>query len=122
MKAYYQKGMSMLSMLVVVILVASGLLLAIKIAPMYIDDLAIAKALESLQTERDLYRTPKTTIRRMLSRKFDADYTRNLKNDEITITKNKGNIVIAINYEARVPVIYNLDVVAKFNHRLEKQK
>jgi len=121
-KAYNQKGMSMLSMLVVVILVASGLMLSIQIVPMYINDLAIKKALESLQDEDNLYRIPKPRIRIMLARKLSADYARDFKNDEIIITKNKDTVVIEIVYESRVSAVANLDIVAKFNHRLEKQK
>ena len=48
-----------------------------------------------------------------------ADYTRDLTDDEVIITKTRESMTIDVIYEARVPVVYNLDVVAKFNHQLE---
>lgn len=117
-----QSGLTSLGMLVVVILVVGGLLLTMKLAPLYIDDFAIGKALASFESERHLYDTPKKQIRDNLRRKLTADYTRDLRDEEIIIVKNKGNITIDVNYEARVPVVYNLDIVAKFEHHFEQTK
>lgn len=117
-----QSGMTSLGMLGAVMLVVGGALLAIKLAPLYIDDFAIGKALASFETESHLYETPKKKIRDALRRKLTADYTRDLQDDEIIIVKNKGNITIDVNYEARVPVVYNLDIVAKFKHHFEQTK
>ena len=119
MNHLYQKGMSTLGMLTSVILVAGGLLLVIKIAPLYIDDWAIGSALESLSTESNLYNTSKREIRKKLMTKMAADYTRDLSEDEVIIKKAKDVMTIDVIYESRVPVVYNLDVVAKFSHHLE---
>lgn len=122
MNAKTQTGLTTLGMLLVVVLVVGGLLLAMKLVPLYIDDFAIGKALSSLEAERDLYNSPKPRIRETLRRKLTADYTRDLKDDEIIITKNKGDLTIDVVYEARVPVVYNLDIVAKFEHHFVKEK
>ena len=115
-----QSGMSMLGMLVTVLIIAGLGLLSIKIIPLYIDDYAIANALNSLQDE-EIFDESKMQIRNRLRTKLSADYTRDLEDEEIQITREKGLLTIEIDYEARVPVIYNLDVVAHFNHRLEKR-
>ena len=117
-----QKGMSVLSMLVTVVLVAGGLLLTIKIVPLYIDDMTISKAVEAMSAEEDLYNWKKDDIRTYLRRKMAADYSRDLADDEITISKEKRVIKVDIVYEARVPAVYNLDIVAKFAHHIETEK
>ena len=114
-----QTGMSMLGMLSTVLLVVAVGLMAIKIIPIYIDDYAIANALESLN-EEDTDNASKMEIRNIIRRKLSADYTRDLADEEIEVTRTKGTLIIEIDYESRVPVIYNLDVIAHFNHRLEK--
>lgn len=120
MKIMRQSGLSTLGMLLVVVLVVGGLLLAMKLVPLYIDDFAIAKALESLRTERNLYDMQKKEIRNTLRRKLTADYTRELTDEEVLISKSKGTINIDIVYESRVPIVYNLDVVARFEHHFVK--
>jgi len=121
-KVNRQSGLTTLGMLLVVALVVGGLLLTIKLAPLYIDDFAIAKALDSLQTERDLYQMTKRDIRATIRRKLAADYTRKLQDDEIRITKDKGTIKVEVVYESRVPIVLNLDVIAKFEHHFIQQK
>lgn len=111
--------MTMLAMLTTVVVVASVLLLSIKIAPLYIDDLAISSALASMENERNLYNLTKKQVRDKFSRKMTADYTRELTEDELIITKEKDALKIDVIYESRVPVVYNLDVVAKFSHHFE---
>jgi len=117
-----QQGMSTLGILMAVVLVVSGMLLAMKLVPLYINDYAIAKAVASLETDQNLYGKTKTEIRSILRRKLTADYTEGLDDDEIQIEKRKGVITIDVIYEARVPVVHNLDVVANFSHHLEKTK
>jgi len=117
-----QQGMSTLGILMAVVLVVSGMLLAMKLVPLYINDYAIGKAVASFETEENLYGKTKTEIRSMLRRKLTADYTEGLDNDEIQIEKKKGVITIDVIYEARVSVVHNLDVVANFSHHLEKTK
>ena len=122
MKQHYQKGMSALSMLVSVVLVVGGLLLALKIIPLYIDDMTISNAVNAMRAEKGLYNWKRQDIRKYLSTKMAADYSRDLADDEIIITKDKRIINIDIVYEARVPVVYNLDIVAKFAHHIETEK
>ena len=109
-------------MLMAVILVVSAMLLSMKLVPLYINDYAIAKAVASLQDDANLYSKGKAEIRGIIRRKLAADYTEDLADDAIQIDKNKGTITIDVAYEARVPVVYNLDVIANFAHHLEKNK
>lgn len=117
-----QRGMSMLSMLVVIMLVISGAFLALKLVPLYIDDYAIGKAVTSLGEEPNLYAKSKSEIRSFLRRKLAADYTAGLDDENIQITKNKGTINVDVVYEAKVPLVHNLSVLANFEHHLEKSK
>jgi len=118
----HQKGMTMLGMIAALVLVASGLLLAMKILPLYLDDYTIAKALENLQREEGLYELPKSRVLDKFSRKLAGDYSRSFSKDEVIIEKKKDVLTIDVIYETRVPVVYNLDVVAKFSHHFEQKK
>ncbi len=117
MVARSEAGMTMLGMLCVVILVVGSMLLAMKIVPIYVDDYAIGKALKALGEDSKLAYAKKRQIRKLLDRRLSADYARELADDEITIVKGSKELRIEISYEARVPLIYNLDIVARFNHQ-----
>jgi len=100
----------------------SAMLLAMKLVPLYINDYAIAKAIASLQEEENLYAKTRGQIRSIVRRKLAADYTDGLEDESFQIEKRKGTITIDVNYESRVSVVSNLDIVAKFSHHLEKTK
>jgi len=117
-----QQGMSTLGILMAVVLVVSAMLLAMKLVPLYINDYAIAKAIASLQEEENLYAKTRGQIRSIVRRKLAADYTDGLEDESFQIEKRKGTITIDVNYESRVSVVSNLDIVAKFSHHLEKTK
>jgi hypothetical protein len=117
-----QQGMGGLGILMAVILVVSAMLLAMKLVPVYINDYAIGNAVESLNVDDKLYSRGKAEIRDIIRRKLAADYTDDLANDAITIEKNKGVITVDVAYEARVPVIANIDLIASFSHHIEKKK
>ncbi len=122
MKPKNQSGYSMLSLIIIVVLVVGGLLLTMKLVPLYITDFAVGKALNSLEAEKDLINWKKKDIRETIRKKLSVDYSRSMKDEEIIITKKKDNLSIDIIYEERIPVVYNLDIIAKFNHHLEKNK
>lgn len=117
-----QQGLTTLGILIGAMVIVAVMLLAIKVVPLYMNDYAIGKAVASLAEEEELYRKTKAEIRKIVRKKLSADYVTDLDNDAFNIEKKKGVITIDVNYEARVPVVYNIDIVAKFSHHLEKQK
>ena len=117
-----QRGMSGLGMLATIALVVGGALLALKVIPLYIDDLEVKKALESMEQESGLYTKSKSAIRSMLRTKMSAGYARPLTTEEVKITKKKGKLMIDVVYEARVEIVGNIDLVAKFEHHIEQNQ
>lgn len=117
-----QQGITTLGIMIGAVFIIAVMLLAIKVVPLYMNDYAIGKAVASLAEEENLYRKTKSEIRSIVRRKLTADYVDDLEDDAFQVEKRKGTIVIDINYEARVSVVSNIDLVAKFSHHLEKAK
>ena len=117
-----QQGITTLGILIGAVLLVAAMLLAIKVVPLYMNDYAVGKAVASLAQEEDLYLKTKSEIRSMIRRKLSADYVTDLDKDAFQIEKYKGTITIDVIYESRVPVVANIDLVAKFSHHLEKAK
>ena len=117
-----QQGITTLGILIGAMFIIAVMLLAIKVVPLYINDYAIGKAVASLAEEDNLYRKTKSEIRNIVRRKLTADYVDDLDDDAFEVEKTKGVIIIDINYEARVSVVSNIDLVAKFSHHLEQAK
>lgn len=117
-----QQGITTLGILIGAMFIIAVMLLAIKVVPLYMNDYAIGKAIASLADEDDLYRKSRREITSIVRRKLTADYVGDLDDDAFQIEKNKGVIIIDVNYETRVSIVSNIDLVAKFSHHLEKAK
>jgi len=117
-----QRGLGGLGMLATVALVVGAAMLALKVIPLYIDDMEVKRALEAIQQEDGLYNQSKVSIRKKLMTRMSAGYSRPLAKDEVKITKKKGLISIDVDYEARVELVGNVDLVAKFTHHIEQQQ
>src|SRR3569623_1970972 len=116
-----QAGITFLGLLLVLIIVAGFGIALVKIVPLYLGNFKVKSVLDSLKEERDIATmTPAENKRRINSRR-DINVVA-LKKDDIKVTRAAGKTVITINYEKRVPLFANLDVVARFNdNRVELQ-
>lgn len=114
-----QRGMTMGSMLVLVIVIGFFGLLAIKIIPIYIDNHKIAGALKSLKETPDLVNQPASSVRGRLNKQFDMNYVDFLDPQAIQITSYPGYVSVSITYERVVPVIGNASALLSFDETME---
>ena len=115
-----QYGMTYAGMLLLMIFIAVIAIVVIKVMPLYMENLKVESSLKSLAEEARNSQSsmvPAVLEKHLLSRLAvnDVDH---VTRDDIKITKEGNKTVINISYEARVPLFYNLDIVAKFpdNH------
>lgn len=116
-----QAGITFLGLLLVLIIVAGFGIALVKIVPLYLGNFKVKSVLDSLKEERDVATMTPAEIERRINSRLDINDVA-LKKDDIKVTRAAGKTVITINYEKRVPLFANLDVVARFNdNRVELQ-
>ena len=107
-------------MLALILLLAiAGLLLlcAMRMAPAYLDDRYIQEALRTLgdgvdnpseMSDRD--------IRKKIGNFFAVNNVRTKSAKDLEIERDGDRVLVYMDYEVRVPLIYNIDVVMSFEN------
>lgn len=115
-----QKGASFLTIVIMLILVGLFLLTALKIAPSYMDNNVIVNAMEGIASNNDLADMTIAEIRESLQRTLITNGIREFSMASVVLTREGNRNYIDINYESRVPLLYNIEIVVVFENRFDK--
>jgi hypothetical protein len=114
-----QNGMTAIGWLLVLGLIAFFTLITLRILPFYLEYAKVASALESLQNEPGITGKTKQEIVRMVQKRFEVNDVMNVSAKELNVKKDKGILTVSIEYERREHLISNIDVVGKFDKKVE---
>jgi hypothetical protein len=111
-----QRGMTYLGMLILMVVIAVAAIVVIKVMPLYTENLKVQSSLKSLAEDVRSQHEPVSPpeLERLLLNRLSVNDVEHVGKDDIEITKENGRTVVAVSYEARVPLFYNLDLVARF--------
>ena len=111
-----QKGMSLLSWLVVLAFVAFIASAAFKVIPHYLDYYAVEKAIKAVETDKSAEVSDVHSFYAYMERALMLNGIRDLKLDEALDIKQENNEFLAhLKYEKREPLVQNIDLVVKFD-------
>ena len=111
-----QRGMTFWGVMVIMIMAGTLGLIAMHLAPIYMDDMKITSALDALKSDTEGGRT-RTDILAQFFKVLSVNDVTNIRQDDLkVIPKDSGGFSIALDYEVRVPILYNVDAVVKFSH------
>ena len=113
-----QRG-SIYTTMILVALFGLVILAALKIAPAYIDDQAIAGTMETMAESSEFSTMSITDIRQSLMRTLNTNRI-DFDASNVVLVKEGGKEYVDVNYESRKTLFYNIDAVVKFEHRFEK--
>ncbi len=113
-----QRGITFLGFIIVLAVVGIFAFAAMRIVPMYVEYMAVKKAIdaEAMNYSGD-NRPDLAGVRQSVMRRISTDYIDALKPEHITLVRQNDDILIRVKYEVRRPLIYNLDVIGAFDHR-----
>ena len=115
-----QSGEGLTSLLFTLIFIGCVVLIALRVVPLYIEYFQVASSLESLAEEPETSKKSLKEIKKNLLRRMrDINNVERVNDEHITISKKKGLITISVDYEARVPMVANFDLVATFAKSVE---
>ena len=114
-----QRGLSTVSGLVILLVLAFALNCAFRLVPFYIDNLTVRSALRSLAEDPDLLDMKKSDIRHKLSNYFYINNVRGKPSKSISIESTPQTTFVNVNYEERANIIFNIDAVVVFENQLD---
>lgn len=113
------RGASTITMLVMVLFFGGLLTLAIKLGPIYLDDITIQEAIESLDGSEGLSNMGPARVMDLINRRLSVNNVRGFNPQNIAVEKNGEFVIIKVDYEIRTEMFYNVDAVVTFNHEYE---
>lgn len=114
-----QGGMSLLGFILVLGLVGVFVYMGMKVIPMYSQYASVKKALEGMSRESGMAENEPEKIKDLFFRRLDVDYVDEVKPDNVKLRRKDAGWVMTVEYEARRPLIANLDIVGRFNAEKE---
>ena len=111
-----QLGITYMGMLILVVVIAFAAIVVVKVLPLYMEHFKVDSSLKSLAQEAKDDQTvlsPALLERHLLNR-LSINDVEHVKADNIKITHDGRKTVVTVDYEARVTLFGNIDLVARF--------
>lgn len=113
-----QRGMSLPGLLVIAMMVGFFVTAAIRIAPKYIEYLTVKEVVERVASEFNRDEDTISDVRRKLATTLNTNQVYDIDYKDIEVYREDGRTWIDARYEARVPMVWRIDAVVKFDDLL----
>ncbi|MGP4843556.1 DUF4845 domain-containing protein [Marinobacter sp. 1Y8] len=114
-----QRGASTLGILIAVLFFGSLVTLAIKLGPIYLDDITVQEALEGLDETENLGKMRKADIRKLIQKRMSVNNVREFDPKLIEIETEDGVVRLSLAYDRRTNLFQNIDAIVHFEHEYE---
>lgn len=113
-----QRGASLIGRLIVVALFVFFAMFVFKLFPSYMQNFTIRSTLEGLK-EDGLQEVTAGNIRQSIQRRFKINNVQDVTPDQVAISREADLYRVSVDYEVRVPFVFNVDLVARFSESAE---
>lgn len=109
-----QQGMTFLGMAIVIGILIFGAIIAMKMAPAYIEYMSVKKVLHAMKQD-PLNTMSKKDIKDSYTRRASIDDIHSITADDLDIEKDEtGNTMISVKYQVVKPLMGNVSVIIDF--------
>jgi uncharacterized protein DUF4845 len=113
-----QSGMSMLGMLCILLMLGFFAMCIIRMLPGYLEYLSVRDIISRVAMDPDTRDQSASDIRRKIANIFNTNQIYLLDPKDVEVFSKGGNTYIDANYEVRLPVMWRIDSVMKFDDLL----
>ena len=114
-----QKGLTGISIMVIVAVIAFAAVIFLKVMPVYFDAFKVGDVVSAMKDERGLGDKSNNEITSMILKRLDVNMVTDVNKDHVFIEKTKNDIFIEVEYEVRKKMFGNLDVIISFKKSVE---
>ncbi len=114
-----QKGLTGISIMVMLVAIAFIAVIFLKIMPIYFDAFKVGDVVAAMKDERGLGDKPNNEIAKMILKRLDVNMVTDVTKEDILVERAKNIVYIDIEYEVRKPMFGNLDVIISFKKSVE---
>jgi hypothetical protein len=116
-----QRGMTMISWVIILGLVGIQLIAAMRIIPVYLDYSSVKQIMEEVKVDSSSHGAAPPLLMSMIGKRLDVNgmYELQQNKDAFTFQKIKDGMKVSLHYEVRRPVYGNLEFIATFDHEVD---
>ncbi len=112
-----QRGATFVFWVFFLALIGFLLMFGIKLFPVYYKGFTTEKIIEEIALEMQGKNPNKKQLWESISKRININSVYGVDKEHFVYEKNKESVEFGLDYEVRVPVIANLDAIAKFDQR-----
>lgn len=117
---FHQRGVGFAGWLILILVFGGLLSVGTKLFPVYMDHSTISNLLDKMAEEDGMAIKTKSEISKIVTNRLKLNNIRDFKiADHLEINRTKNGTELVLDYEIRVPVVSNLDMIASFNKEVE---
>jgi hypothetical protein len=110
----HQQGMTFIGLLCVLALLGVVVYAGIRLVPLYLNYMKIARTLESVATEVKGENPDPVAIRTAIDRHFNIEDPTGVTTKDVEITKDDGGVEMHVSYDDTVPYVANVSLSVHF--------
>ena len=110
-----EKGMTTLGLLILVIFIGLFAFAAMRLTPVYLNNLKVSGVLDGVYKEFDSQNATRSAIRTSISRRFDVESVSVITARDIEVTQQDGGFLVAAQYDHTTPFISNIYFTVRFD-------
>ncbi len=115
----HQQGLSYGGLVRLLIGLSLVLALGAKLVPVYLDHRTVLSVTRSTLAEDDVASLSEARIRRQIAQGLRINGADDFDTQRIEIVRTGGQVEARIRYQERVPLIYNIDLMIRFDDRVQ---
>jgi hypothetical protein len=116
-----QRGLTMISWVIIIALVAIQGVAAMRIVPVYLNYSSVKTIMDELKEDPEARGAAPSRLSSMISKRLSINNIYDLQDnkDAFEFQKTSTGMLVTLHYEARGPIYGNLEFVATFDHEVE---
>ena len=111
-----QRGLTMISWLVVIVFLLFQGVIALNVIPVYMTDSTVAKIMEALPNDAKARDASTKELKGLVSKRLNINSVYSVKPEHIKVKKGRAENIVTIEYEPRGKLIGNLEYIVLFQH------
>jgi hypothetical protein len=116
--ARQQRGMGLLGIIFWIAVVSSVVSLAVKLVPAYTQFATVKAVMNGLQSDRDLVAKGPREVISVLFKRLGINEVKGVGESDFKVEQTGSQRDLVADYEVRVHLISNIDVLMKFDHKV----
>ena len=116
-----QKGLTLISWIVVIVFLLFQAVIAMNVIPVYITDSSVKKIMAALPDDAKARETSTKGLKALVAKRLNINSVYSIKSEHIKVKKGRGENIVTIEYEPRGKLIGNLEFIVSFKHEARIQ-